>query len=501
MKKLLSVLILLPLTVVTATSQIPRLYTRPVPPSRDVLDRLKLTLAWHTRVFCDGPHDGLFSVQLLPGKGDYQLIVQTRKGMVVVLDGETGDLLWQTQVGLPYSSKQPVAFNSRALFVTRRDRLYGLDRRTGKHLYEGEDPKTKLQTVGVELDSVPSAAPVADELLFYVPMGTKVSVLDLGLDEKARRPEAIVEEKPGQPPSDGGARPAKREVRWLFDIPTEGPKIEQPLLLAGPTLAAVSPNGTFLAMHSTERAEPLVFKTERPVAAAMGQFEKIAYLASEDTNLYALNMESCEQVWRFTADAPIFRKPEVTTRDVYVSPLRVGLYRVDRETGAARWLNRQARQFLAVNREFVYATDPVGRLLILDYVRGTTMAAYDIRDFTVAYSNELTDRIYLGSEDGLLVCMHLRDQVTPLRNTLPLAKPKAKPKEEPKDDGDKKPDDKDKGDKKADDKGAGAGAAARPPRWQGPLPALRAEVSIIPATAYRPQKKELALGGALIEQF
>ena len=476
MKKLLGVLIVLPLTVLSATSQSSRLYTRPAPPSRDVLDRLKLTLAWHTRVFCDGPRDGLATVQLIPGKGYYHLIVQTRKGMVIVLDGETGDLLWQTQVGLPYWPGQPVAFNSRYLLVTRRDRLYALDRLTGKHLYEGEDPKTKQQTVGAELAGVPSAAPVADELTLYVPFGTKVSVLDLGLEEKERL-AAKDEEKPDQPPSEDEAKPPHREPRWLFDIFTDGPKIEQPLLLAGPALAAVSPNGTFLALHNTERAEPLVFKTERPVAAAMGQFERIAYLASEDTNVYALNMESCEQVWRFSADAPFFRKPEVTTSDVYVSPLRVGLVRVDRETGVARWLNREARQFLAVNKEFVYATDPVGRLMVLDYARGTTMAEYDLRDFTVPYSNELTDRIYLGSHDGRIVCMHLRDQVTPLRNTLPPVKPKAKPKpkEEPGDDGDKKPDDKDKGDKKPDDKDKGAGAAMYPPHPQGSLLELRPE--------------------------
>ena len=302
--------------------------------------------------------------------------------------------------------------------MTRRDRLYGLDRRTGKNLFEGEDPKTKLQTVGVGLNSVPSAAPVANEFMLYMPMGAKVAVLDLGLDKSGGAPRRPSKRSPGQPPYEGGARPGKRESAWLFDMPTDGPKIEQPLR-PGPLLAAVSPTADFLAMHGIVARKPLVFKTERPVAAAMGQFEKIAYLASEDTNVYALNMESCAQVWRFTADAPIFRKPEVTT----------GTFRYRRCAWACTgWTAKPACAVAQSRRAAVpggesgirlrhrFGRPAAGAGL---HGRGTTIAAYDLRDFTVPYSNELTDRIYLGSEDGLLVCMHLRDQVTPL--TIPRA--------------------------------------------------------------------------------
>jgi outer membrane protein assembly factor BamB len=444
MKKLLGGVVVVLLTVTIATTQAPRLYTLPSLPSPEVLDRLSLTLAWHNRLLTDGPEDGLFSLQLLPAKGHYQIIVQSRKGTVFALDAETGDLLWQTQVGPPYWLAQPAAYNARALYVTRRDVLYSLDRATGKQLFEAVYARTNRRGPGVTLSAAPTAAGVADEFLLFMPFGPRVSAFELPPPEGTKRPGQPPYEDPLHPP------PPMTEPALRWDSPTSGLRIEQPLLLGGQSLGAVSPGGTFFSLSALERTDPIAFKTDRPVAAAMGQFDHIAYLASEDGKLYALNIESTQPVWSFPAGAAIFRKPAVTTQDVYVSPERVGLFRVDRKSGVARWLNQDALQFLAVNKGFVYATDQVGRFLVLDYDRGTTLARYDLRDYPITFSNELTDRVYLASHSGLIVCLHHRDLAAPLLNKLvppPAAKGKPKPKEQ-----DKKPEaDKDMEDKKADE--------------------------------------------------
>jgi len=417
------------LVVAAAAAQGSRLYTRPALPPAEMLERLNLTLAWHSRVAVDGLRDGLFSLQLVPGKNSFQFIVQTRQGAIVAVDAETGDLLWQTQVGQPYWSGQPVAFNSQALFVTRRDQLYALDRNTGRHLFETLDPRSKQRIVGVPLTGVPSAAAVADERMLYIPFGSRVSALQLPF-ERTKAPSVTLEEKYAR-------TSATDEPLINWDAPLSGLRIEQPLLLTNPprpaasALGAVSPEGTFFSLSSQERSEPIVFKTGAAVAVPLGQYENIAYLATENGNLYALNIANTDQLWRFNAEAPLFRKPDVTARDVYLSPDRLGLFRVDRKTGVARWLNRDGVHFLAVNNDFVYATDRLGRFLVLDYFRGTTLAVYDLRDYPVLFHNELTDRIYLGSNDGLILCLRHRGQRTPLLNKLPPPPP-PKAKEMPK---------------------------------------------------------------------
>jgi outer membrane protein assembly factor BamB len=476
MKKLLGGVVVLLLAVVPAVTQIqiPRLFTRPTLPPADILDRLNLTMAWHSRVMTDGQQDGLFSLQLLPGEGSPQFVVQTLKGLVVMMDGETGDVLWQRQVAPPYWMAQPVAFNSSAVFVCRRDRIYSLDRATGRNLFQGLDAKSRQIEKGLTLPAVPSSTPVADELMLYVPLGMRVSAYQLPLPE--RKPGASAESELELTSDTEKPRPAiVGEPLHKWDSPTQGLRIERPLLLASGALGAITPGATFFSLSSLEASEPKLFKTDQPVTGALGQYQNTAYLASEDKNLYALSISSTLASWHFPTAVALFRTPAVTTKDIYLNADRVGLYCLDRGTGVARWLNKRARQFLAVNKEFVYATDPYGRLVILDYLRGTDLAVYDIRDYTVPYSNELTDRIYLGSHDGLIVCLRHRAQVTPLFNkVLKLRTPPDKAKEK-KADEDKKGDEaKDKDDKKGDDP-KDKNEETRLVPWARPLGALANE--------------------------
>jgi hypothetical protein len=100
---------------------------------------------------------------------------------------------------------------------------------------------------------------------------------------------------------------------------------------------------------------------------------------------------------------------------VYVSAERAGLYRLDRETGDTIWRNSDAERFVGVNNKYVYAADPSGRLLIMDLARGNVLSSLDAtRDFVVPISNGLTDRVFLASNDGLLVCLHDRDIPRPM---------------------------------------------------------------------------------------
>ncbi len=433
------------LFVTVAATQGPRLFTRPALPSEAVLERLNLTMAWHTRVPMNGQRDGLASLQLIPAKSGFQFIAQTRYGAVVALDPETGDLLWQAQVGVPYWPGQPVAANSHALFVIRREYLYALDRQTGRHMIETVDARRGQPIPGMVLPGVPSAAPVADELMLFIPFATRISAFELPYAQKKPTMPMLDELEPSAPPN-------HPFVKWTETLP--GLRTELPLLLSGPAVGGVSPNGTFFTFASAARSDLNFFRTGEPVRAAMGQYENFAYVASENGNVYALNMLSCDQAWRFNADTPIFRQPHVTAHDVFVSPDRQGLYRVDRASGVARWLNRGAESFLATNNHFLYATDSVGRFLVLDYFRGTTLAALDLRDYSMPYHNELTDRVYLGSHDGLIICLHDRGKRTPVLTKEPPPAPKAKPKpketpaETPKGNGDQKV-----------EPGAGAGAA------------------------------------------
>src|SRR5262249_38551671 len=104
MKKLAGVVAVLCLLAATAAGhRAIRIYSHPPMPSREVLGRLDLRLAWGpVRVPTVCARDGLLSMQLVPGPRGDQLVVQTLGGVITALDPETGDTLWRTAIGRPY---------------------------------------------------------------------------------------------------------------------------------------------------------------------------------------------------------------------------------------------------------------------------------------------------------------------------------------------------------------------------------------------------------------
>jgi len=146
-------------------------------------------------------------------------------------------------------------------------------------------------------------------------------------------------------------------------------------------------------------------------------------------------------VWRFATGGPIMNKPAVMDDDVYVGARGAGLYRISRPDGHEIWRNREAYRFVAANRKFAYAMDNHGRLMVLDVARGTRLTTYDTHELPVPVVNELTDRVFLGSNDGLLVCLHDKAYATPLRNRTVTAveKPAKKGGKTPAKGEDKKP--------------------------------------------------------------
>ena len=83
---------------------------------------------------------------------------------------------------------------------------------------------------------------------------------------------------------------------------------------------------------------------------------------------------------------------------------------------AAKFLNSQpdVDLVLAVNPKFVYANDRSGRLVILDRIRGNLLSTVDWRDFVLVTPNTWTDRLLLGAQNGLLICLHDREYTRPV---------------------------------------------------------------------------------------
>jgi outer membrane protein assembly factor BamB len=432
-------------------------YTTPLPPPREVLDRLNLKMAWRLYVPMDGRRDGLASVQL----HGTDLYVQTRSGLVMLVDPESGVVHWRTRVGLPYRVTHELAFNSREVYVVNNLYLFALDRRTGT-------PRWRYR-----LREGVSAPPWADENFIYIASASgriaayylprpEVAVVrspgDLGapsldeltglkgiraLESEEERRQRIVSVKGDTTTTTApishltsGTSEASREeevgprpVRVWEEVVSL--RLELPVLSTRTNLLVPTPDGIVVALDKLPRqsgtaAEVYRFPTDSAITVPAGQFEDTAYVGTEDANLYALDMANGQIRWRHTAGTAFSRKPAVTDQDIYVVATRKGMARLDRTTGETLWRipvrgqlvenNAAADRFLAVNPKYVYVADASGRLLVLDRRRGVYLSGYDTKDFVYPISNEVTDRIYLAANNGLIVCLHDRAYEQPIRH-------------------------------------------------------------------------------------
>jgi outer membrane protein assembly factor BamB len=472
MKKTLGVATVLLIGWAAAQGQTPyKIHTCPKLPARDALERMNLTLAWKTRVTVDGNRDGIASLQLIPGTPS-QVIVQTFKGAVFLFDADHGDLIWKTTVGVPYWTPQPAGFNAHSIYVTRRSMLHVLSRRDGAQRVYTYDPISKQYAYGYDLRFTPNAAPIADEDYLYVPMGDRVHAILVPDIEVLDKIKAATEARKKA----GKADPMpEEEVPETLDSPQPdffwGYKLAGELMTSSPLingdrLAMLTTDGTLTSVSRYERGpriEEFEFKANGKTPGAAGQHLHVAFVASEDFNVYAINLKSVQEaqiIWRHVSGAPIRQQPYVNDRDVYIAPERIGLRRLDRETGREVWTNRDTNRFLAANLNNVYALDHIGRFYVLDARRGTTLAKLDLSEWPINFPNEWTDRIYLAANDGQVICLRHRELAKALKlKTLDVPPPpkieeKKKPPMEEKKKDDEKKDDKDKDKDKDKEKAA-----------------------------------------------
>lgn len=410
--RLLVAVLAVALAATTAQAQIVRskVYSRPEVPSDEVLKRLNLNLAWKYYVPMESSRDGMLRIEM----DNRDVFIVTRSGTVAALDAETGKVTWRTTVGKPYTMLPFIAVNSRSVYVIANVQLFSLDRSNGSKKWDYRLP------AGV------SAGPIVDDKQIYIPAAdTRVYAFTLPF---------LTTDDRGAPVS----RVYGKQKELEFEIRPRPIWAEQTNinlsfrpLQTEETMFVISPEGKAIGMAKTQReadtsVEMFRVSVEGKVSVGPGQYGDTAYVGSDDGALYALNMQTGKLRWRHVAGTAIIRRPASVEKDVFATSQREGMTCIDSETGEPRWkipsgrkiltTQREADEFLACNSRFVYVADRAGRLLILDRKRGVQLSWLDTTAYQVKIVNEVTDRLYLGANDGLILCLHDRDQKEPLRH-------------------------------------------------------------------------------------
>ncbi|MGA2030990.1 MAG: PQQ-binding-like beta-propeller repeat protein [Thermoguttaceae bacterium] len=405
-----------------------------------------LTRPWFSQVQMDRARSRVHDLILHDGI----LYVQTDRAMIHAIDAETGRSLWARMIGRPEHPSMTPGIGDDLMAVVNGSRLYVVNRYTGDLLYE------------TEVEGAPGAGPAVSRKRAYVPMvngmimAYRIEPLTDPLKElgKLGKPEAEMTEEEKK----AAEEERRQDIRVRQDyVPpmachSAGRALVQPVVTmqnADEEFAAWTTDRGYLNVGRIDRRmeDKLLIKyrllTGAPIEAQptylppnpkMPDDVGTIFAGSRDGYVYALVERSGEQLWKFSAGEPILEPPAVIEQRVFVCTQLSGMFCLDAKNGRQQWWAPEIVRFLAAGKLRVYAADRRGRIVTLDAKTGTRLDVLPYEGWSLKLTNTDTDRIYVGTDTGLVQCLREIDQVQPIpygeSRKLPKEKetPKALPK-------------------------------------------------------------------------
>ena len=363
-------------------------------PASTELARFGLKMAWWGRAAVDPGREKVDFVV-----NDEELVfVRSTAGIITAFDAETGRKAWSTLVGRPDQQSYAPVSNSGQLLVSVGLNLYSINKRNGDVLWELKLPKH------------PSSPPAVDDDQVYLGM---VDGSVYGFDLK------IVQQLHNQRMLPAFSHLAQM---WRYQTPSE---IISPPISTSRSVSFASSSGSFYSVAAKGQKLIFQFETDAKIMTPLGRNENSILLASENSRMYCLNQDNGQYRWAFTSAHAIRQQPRFFGSRVYVTPETVGTYALNADTGSQIWdrPQEQARQILMVGQSRIYAFNGQKEIVIIEAADGHVVGKLPYRHFIKTPTNDRTDRMFLTTQEGLIVCLKERDSGIPSYHLYPERRP------------------------------------------------------------------------------
>ena len=208
-------------------------------------------------------------------------------------------------------------------------------------------------------------------------------------------------------------KPQPYDIPPLWTLLTRGGVSATPALYQG-SLFAGSRDGNVYAVRGANRdvlwpgLDGGVFKTGGELLADLKADKEGVYVASVDTKLYCLKLDTGRVNWVYYAGRPLreLSSPVVTAQFVYLYVPDVGVVAIDKsgrqDVRTAKWSVPSGRQFLAHDERNVYLRNNQNHVIAVDKQSGQIKFTSKRNDFTLFATNnsEKDSHIYAATERG-----------------------------------------------------------------------------------------------------
>lgn len=358
------------------------------------LARNGLKMVWWGRAAIDPGREKVDFVT----NDEEMVFIRSTTGIVTAFDIESGKRVWSTLVGRPNQQAFPPETNSKQLLICVGLSLYSVDKKNGAVIWELTLPKS------------PSASPAVDNDQVYI--GTvdgSVYGFDLKITQKLGQQRRLPEF-------------SHLALIWRYQAPSE---IVSPPIATLRSVCFASSTGTLFSVATKEEKLLFQFETDAKVVTPLGRNEDSILLAAENSRMYCLNQDNGEYRWAFTSAHRIRLQPRFFGNRVYVTPETVGTYALNGETGSEIWAKpqEQARKVLMVGQSRLYAFNDQNEIVVLEASDGRVVGKIPSRQFVDSPTNDRTDRLFLVTSKGVVVCVKEKDSAIPAYHLHPERRP------------------------------------------------------------------------------
>ena len=379
------------LAILSVASSASFAQSRTLPNSQE-LARFGLERAWWGQATLDSGQDRVRFMVL----DEQSLYVQSSGGLITAFDNETGLKRWAVQLGRHNQPSQACASNDDKVLVITGTTLYALDKIKGDLIWELALP-----------NSASTSPSVDNQRLYYGTLDGSVYAYDLKKIEELHNDNLL---------------PQWTNIALLWRYKAADEITTQPIS-NDLTLNFASRDNSLYSLTAADRKLQWQFETDQAVSAPLGYSPGFIYLASEDFNVFCIKQDTGSVRWQFVAGLPIRKEVRVIGNNCYVFPHRGGVYCISKISGERRWKKPYMEDFVGATKNLVFMTDNLGQVSIFASSDGAPIGALQLKDFSIRYGNELTDRLYMATATGLIVCIREQNKEFPTYHMFPERQP------------------------------------------------------------------------------
>ena len=320
------------------------------------------------------------------------VFVQSTAGIVTALNAETGREMWTAQVGRTDEVAMPATSNARIVMIVAGPTLYALEKFSGKELFS------------YRLPNQPAAGPVITESSFFVPLSDG-SIVACSL-KTLQYLERYHKLPPGIP----------HAIAWHFST---GEVIQRAPIAGTSRVGFVTDQGNIHVVDisgvQAGRSKFQFLMQSPPTAPLTLAIRDKEYLLAIAANyrLFCIDMNTSGKMqWQFPLGQRVSDPITVIGQDVYIVGDEGELLGLGLKSGLPlqttdeqHFALTDVKVLVSVTEKAVYFIDSSARLVTANRKTGKVLAREQFPDLTVPIRNSVTDRLYLSSTSGRVVCM------------------------------------------------------------------------------------------------